>query len=803
MGAYVRPAVAVPLTLWFAALSLFLTAQHISPTSDARVRLGDERARPPLDPRHEPPAAAAVATSAVRGAAAARRCEGRFCSVGKLAPYRAGDFERPGELERAVRARSWEGELVLSYANAGGSAWVANLAFSLRDVGIEHFLLLMMSDGACANLFASAAALSCGWSSWDMGGCKSEAESTGATERMWFIRHHYLARIIELGTVNVMALDGDVTVNAMPYALLHEPGRLGDVHAVVSLDNAPSALNVNNGFLYLRRCAPGGQVHRALLEILQRERDVCANASAFFSADGRVAAYWRETDARGITMAEGGRHMPRFVSAKDQKIYQDVLASACCARHIALRYEPSSVRVTKGRWADFVRHFTGGLSVDEMLGCVALTPHPLRPFERGDPDFFEAKHRIARFSHWSKALRLPARPPGGGIVGLDLRGSPARAAADGAGEAAGEVLGAPNTSFIASWHGTTEGEIPGWTGLWAMAPPQVAHFVGGMDKVGAMLSLGWWRHEVEVLLAGLPRAPDGSPVAVGAVDGPTQRHFRDGLPRALALGGAGAAAWHADLAVSVRAQGARRLWLAAVASALGRVAVEPVTDCTQPWIVRLNNSAFGYSRRNQRVPRLGIFQEVDERSRVGATLGECARGFSPPHPHPQGVCCFALFDVRAKARARHGVHGLPGAHHRLVDALLARPGATRADVEWAATGLPVRGEVDAEALVERLGAADARAARAHVLVLRVDEHFGWPLLARLSRGTRESFCADLGERCAQLAPNGARLLPAMPPALAQALVTGRAPAAGALNPASSVAEWAAAHPQAASVSSAH
>jgi len=365
-------------------------------------------------------------------------------------------------------------------------------------------------------------------------------------------------------------------------------------------------------------------------------------------------------------------------------------------------------------------------------------------------------------------------------VGVQLLGLPADSERARAG---GEVAAAPNTSFIASWHGTMEGEVPGWSGNWAFSPPKVAHFVGGMDKVGAMLALGWWRWQTEVVLANMPRDASGGPLALGAVDAPTLRHFKKGLPNVLALAGPGAAAWHAAFDVSVRAQGARRLWLSVLASLLGRVAVEPVTDCTQPWLVRLNNTAFGYSRRMQRVPREGVFQEVDERSRVGATMGECARGFSPPPPHAQGVCCFPLFDVRAKVRRRHGIAGLPGAHHRLVDAVLGRPGATRMDVEWASLGLPDSGLVDAPQLAASLGPA---AVRASVLVLRVPLGFGWPQLVQLGEAARGSLCADLGPRCAEIAPESAPALPVWPPILADAL---RAAPTRELNPASSVAEW--------------
>lgn len=64
-------------------------------------------------------------------------------SLGSLEPYRGGDLEMPGELKRAAAARSFNGEIILTYGNEAGTAWIANLVFSLRAVGIEHFLVIV------------------------------------------------------------------------------------------------------------------------------------------------------------------------------------------------------------------------------------------------------------------------------------------------------------------------------------------------------------------------------------------------------------------------------------------------------------------------------------------------------------------------------------------------------------------------------------------------------------------------------------------------------------------------------------
>mmetsp|Transcript_44338 Transcript_44338/g.109809 ORF Transcript_44338/g.109809 Transcript_44338/m.109809 type:complete len:378 (-) Transcript_44338:259-1392(-) len=346
-----------------------------------------------------------------------------------------------------------------------------------------------------------------------------------------------------------------------------------------------------------------------------------------------------------------------------------------------------------------------------------------------------------------------------------------------------ETAAAPNASFISSWHGTMEGEVAGWDGHWAHNPPTISHFVGGLDKVDAMQSLGWWRYETEVTVASLPRAADGSAVAVGAVSPAQHRHFQIGLPRVLALAGPGATQPWASFRVSVRAQAARRVWLSVLASALGRVAVEPVTDCTSAWIPRLNNTGFGRARRRSRYPREGIYAQYDERTGIGAFVGDCKPGFSPAPPHPQGVCCFPFFCKTI--RARHGVDSLPGTHHRLVDAKLAEPGSVRRDVEWSNLGLPSSGTLSAEEIVAKLGSAAAAAA--DVLVLLVPADFGWPQVSGLRAEARASLCADFGKSCRKMVKDDDLLLPAWPAAWLEAL---RVQAPGSLEPDSAVAIFA-------------
>ena len=76
-------------------------------------------------------------------------------------------------------ARAYKGELILTYGNEAGTAWIANLIFSLRAVGIDHSLVIVMSDEHCKSLNRAPWMISCAWSSWDFG-----QNYTGGSERL-------------------------------------------------------------------------------------------------------------------------------------------------------------------------------------------------------------------------------------------------------------------------------------------------------------------------------------------------------------------------------------------------------------------------------------------------------------------------------------------------------------------------------------------------------------------------------------------------------------------------------------------
>ena len=70
--------------------------------------------------------------------------------------------------------------------------------------------------------------------------------------------------------------------------------------------------------------------------------------------------------------------------------------------------------------------------------------------------------------------------------------------------AAAESVAVAPSGLVDSWHGTGEGELAGWGGGWLTKPPAIAHMVGAQaagGKLEVMNALGWWRYEVEEVVA--------------------------------------------------------------------------------------------------------------------------------------------------------------------------------------------------------------------------------------------------------------------------------------------------------------
>ncbi|KAL3933954.1 MAG: hypothetical protein SGPRY_000049 [Prymnesium sp.] len=178
----------------------------------------------------------------------------RYQSLGKLKHFKGGDLEKPGELGRAVAARQYNDELILTYGNEAGTAWIANLVFSLRAAGIDHYLVIVMNEQHCKALSRPPWMISCAWSSWDFGNCSRKLEM----RRLWYSRHHYMSRVIEETGVNVAVIDGDMSVRRNFYELLKGPP-LDQHNLIYTLDHSPACGDLNVGFAYCQRCASRGR----------------------------------------------------------------------------------------------------------------------------------------------------------------------------------------------------------------------------------------------------------------------------------------------------------------------------------------------------------------------------------------------------------------------------------------------------------------------------------------------------------------------------------------------------------------
>jgi hypothetical protein len=395
-----------------------------------------------------------------------------FRSLGRVAPYRGGDLEQPGELARAAAARSYRGELILTYGNEVGTAWIANLVFSLRQVGIDHSLVIVMSDEHCRALARAPWLISCAWSSWDFGqtgtgtGGAGGAGGAGAKKkryegqqcknkyelrRLWYSRHHYMSRIIEETGLNVAVIDGDMSVRRDFYPAL-KAAPLAAHNLIYTLDHGPTCGDLNVGFAYCQRCAPRGRAQWVIDEGLRREGYFCGGDPSEFGNGGR---FWNASDSARAT--SGPHHWQQWASARDQKLYSDVVGGSCCGAPQHRLMFPSSFKVLD-QYA-FMRQF------GQHAKCMTMIADQSNGLQ----------------TWWHQLLQ-----------GAENEGGPVAA----------ETVAIATGQLASGWHGTGQGEMAGWAGHWHYKPPAIAHFVGGAPaggKVDLMQGLSWWLYEADVV----------------------------------------------------------------------------------------------------------------------------------------------------------------------------------------------------------------------------------------------------------------------------------------------------------------
>ena len=217
--------------------------------------------------------------------------EGWWRSVGRLEPHEGGDLEAEGELEAAVNARSWQGELLLSFAHEEETAWLANLLLGLRAVGVEHWLAVTRLPQHCMALFAAPQRLSCSFTSWQHASCASSGRLAWRRQAQL----HYVLRLIGTSAggadgqqLRVLLVEPDVVVRASPYPPLLADAALGERRKLIlplrrlpSSERRPTCDDADLGAIYVggaRRGGTGDALHELLADALHREAAQCSGS---------------------------------------------------------------------------------------------------------------------------------------------------------------------------------------------------------------------------------------------------------------------------------------------------------------------------------------------------------------------------------------------------------------------------------------------------------------------------------------------------------------------------------------------
>ena len=576
-----------------------------------------------------PPLSTAVPSRAGTPAAS----EEDYRSLGKVLPYRGGDLERPGELAKAAAARAYKGELILTYGNEAGTAWIANLIFSLRAAGLDHSLVIVMSDEHCKALHRPPWMISCAWSSWDFGqngtggslgmkryegkACKRPMEM----RRLWYSRHHYMSRVIEELGLNVAVIDGDMSVRSDFYPELKRPP-LREHNLIYTLDHGPKCGDLNVGMAYCQGCAPRGRSQWVIDEGLRREGYFCGAGDGGVAGDPRKefgdgGAFWRASD--GANVSAGPHHWIPWTTARDQKVYSDVVGGSCCGKPQYRLMFPSTHKVLDSY--AFMRQW------GQHAGCMTMQPQTANGLQ----------------TWWHQLLQGEE---------------------DGAARV--ETVAIATGRLASGWHGTGAGEMAGWAGHWHYKPPAIAHFVGGAPaggKVDLMQGLNWWLYEADVV-AHAVMEETGKKAGMALPPSFFSPRSQRGL---LAISGAGARLNIPNRTAFTARFVELRFWLLQIAAVLHRTAVDPQPHCDSAWIpsdVSTHNRG-GYRGKWYTPGWPWPFMDG-----VGVVVGNCSYPHGATQRAPRAEeCCSVIFGVVKGAKCFETAH-----HMVLEQALAARAG---------------------------------------------------------------------------------------------------------------------------------
>ncbi len=176
--------------------AVFAPAQAVVPAGEQALAPPlDADLTPPLSPQPRP--ATAVSTVAVSTAATASNTSTARSS--RVGPF---DLDTKSGLRAAAAARAVGGEIVTFTSDVKGLPAAVNMALQLRELRIEHHMVLADSRDVCIQAHLSWAWLGCGWSAGLPGFEARYSKGVGgATAKLWSLwsaKWLLVARLTEL-----------------------------------------------------------------------------------------------------------------------------------------------------------------------------------------------------------------------------------------------------------------------------------------------------------------------------------------------------------------------------------------------------------------------------------------------------------------------------------------------------------------------------------------------------------------------------------------------------------------------------
>ena len=478
--------------------------------------------------------------------------EHEWRSIGQVMPINGMDLDFPGNLKVAAERRSFRKEIILFVSNRGGNHLAANTVANLRKLGFEHYILITNTAETCYDLLKGPWGVDCGWTSFlqnrakQMGTFQVTAEEQATPFRLWWVRFHYLERLVGMG-YNPMYVDTDVRFEMNPYPLLKSPPF--DKFTLFAQDENGHPGGLNIGCVYAQNAPEFGVTRWVLNETVSRMLRIIDTEPPLQKWNGQVAAGAKET-------------------LWDQHIFNDVVETAVSGKPVFKRsmqrlIDPGDGNRLRDDWVKNQNydHSAWDLSmekIDEKVLPLGLKDVDVRPMKVDDT--YEIK---------SKKFQ--------GLKGF----SPTENGKDPNKDE--YVCGFPPW-FVSGWSGIAgPAQVQGQPGYWTAKPARIVmgHAVGALRKTTTFKGLGWWNYGAEAY----------KPYKLQNVE--------EKLGKKGVLGFIGLKTNEANAIVGVESHGLSVARVVEIATSAGRRPISPTVPCDAPWIEKNPSAMHGIMMRHQ------------------------------------------------------------------------------------------------------------------------------------------------------------------------------------------------------------